>query len=282
MDTGTRPFGSLETRRRYRAPVGIPAREEPRWKAAWASLGLHVLAILLVVTAPSVFDSTSLLPALQGAGGRGPAGGGGGGAKGAPSGWGGLVTEPSAREHLTFLRVPEVNQLAAKPHSEPRHQEQPKIDLPSRSEVLPRPDSLATSDSAVHASGGGAGGGSGSDSSGAGPGRGGGVGSGVGTGRGSGVGPGTGGGEEIVYPPTVVSLPILPLPVPPKVRPYKMIAQFEVDTLGNARLIAFNPSRDEDYNRRIRAMLMEIRFRPAVRADGRPVKAIAIVTAEAM
>jgi hypothetical protein len=61
-----------------------------------------------------------------------------------------------------------------------------------------------------------------------------------------------------------------------------MVAQFEVDTLGKARLIGFNPSRDAGYNRRIREMLLEIRFRPAVTADGRPVVAIAVVTAEAM
>jgi hypothetical protein len=61
-----------------------------------------------------------------------------------------------------------------------------------------------------------------------------------------------------------------------------MIAQFEVDSTGSAKLLDFNQSRDAGYNRRIRQMLMEIRFRPAVTMDGRPVKAIAIVTAEAM
>lgn len=128
----------------------------------------------------------------------------------------------------------------------------------------------------------GTGGGSGKDgSAGSGPGSGGGVGSGVGTGRGSGVGPGTGGGGDDIYPPAVVSLPILPLPVPGKVRPYKLVAYFEVDTTGNARLIAFNPSRDGGYNKRIREMLAEIRFRPATRADGRPVLDTAVVTAEA-
>jgi hypothetical protein len=86
----------------------------------------------------------------------------------------------------------------------------------------------------------------------------------------------------VIYPPTVVALPILPLPVPSKVRPYRMVAQFEVDSSGNARLIGFNPSKDASYNRRIREMLLEIRFRPAVRVDGRPVRALAVVTAEAM
>lgn len=80
----------------------------------------------------------------------------------------------------------------------------------------------------------------------------------------------------------MIALPILPLPIPAKVRPYKMVARFEVDSTGAARLIEFNPSRDAGYNKRIRQMLLEIRFRPAVTADGRPVAALAIVTAEAM
>jgi hypothetical protein len=105
----------------------------------------------------------------------------------------------------------------------------------------------------------------------------------VGTGRGSGTGSGTGAGNDDsdVFPPAVVALPILPLPVPSKVRPYKMVAYFEVDTTGTARLLAFNPSNDGGYNKRVREMLLEIRFRPAVRRDGRPVLDTAIVTAEA-
>ena len=128
----------------------------------------------------------------------------------------------------------------------------------------------------------GVGGGTGSDgSAGTGPGRGGGVGSGVGTGRGSGTGAGTGGGGDEIFPPTVTNLALLPLPVPNRVRPYKMVAQFEVDEKGNAKLIAFNPSKDSGYNRKIREMLAELRFRPAVRADGTAVKDTAYISAEA-
>lgn len=61
-----------------------------------------------------------------------------------------------------------------------------------------------------------------------------------------------------------------------------MVAQFEVDSSGNARLIAFSPSRNAGYNKRVREMLLEIRFRPAVTMDGRPVKAIAQVSFDAM
>jgi hypothetical protein len=126
----------------------------------------------------------------------------------------------------------------------------------------------------------GTGGGTGNDgTAGSGPGSGGGVGSGVGTGRGSGNGPGTGGGDAEVFPPTVIALTILPIPVPAKVRPYTLVAYFDVDTLGNATLLSFNPSKDGGYNRRIREMLGEIRFRPATRQDGRPVRDTAQISA---
>ena len=109
------------------------------------------------------------------------------------------------------------------------------------------------------------------------------MGSGTGTGRGSGNGPGTGAGNDdsTIYPPTTVVLAILPLPIPNKVRPYKLVAYFEVDTLGNSKLLSFNPSKDNGYNRRVREMLSEIRFRPAVRGNGRPVLDTAVVTMEA-
>ena len=97
--------------------------------------------------------------------------------------------------------------------------------------------------------------------------------------KGSGNGPGTGGGNAEIFPPTVVALTILPIPVPSKVRPYTLVAYFDVDTLGNATLLSFNPSKDGGYNRRIREMLSEIRFRPAVRGDGRPVRDTAQISA---
>jgi hypothetical protein len=77
----------------------------------------------------------------------------------------------------------------------------------------------------------------------------------------------------------VVALTILPIPVPSKVRPYTLVATFDVDTLGNATLLGFNPSKDGGYNKRIREMLSEIKFRPAVRADGRPVRDTAQISA---
>ncbi len=128
----------------------------------------------------------------------------------------------------------------------------------------------------------GSGGGTGTDGSGGnGPGSGGGVGSGVGTGRGSGIGPGTGGGNERIFPPQAINVPIMPMPVPARVRPYRMVAHFDVDERGNARLIGFNPSRDRAYNNRLREALSEVRFKPATRLDGTPVRDTAQIRFEA-
>ena len=264
-------------------------RGESRLLGTLASLALHGLALVLVLAAPVLLANVVDVDVAQGAGGSGPTGGGGGGWRGL--GWGGGARVESGSEHLTYFRVstaptPERKSEGAEPQRQPREVVPPRANTPPPSEAATRSDSAVVKDSATSDSTGSASGvvsrGSGGYGDGAGPGRGGGIGSGVGSGRGSGVGPGSGGGDDVVYPPAVISLPVLPLPIPPKVRPYRMVAQFEVDTLGNAKLLGFNPSRDENYNRRIRAMLLEIRFRPAVRADGRPVKAIAIVTAEAM
>jgi hypothetical protein len=94
----------------------------------------------------------------------------------------------------------------------------------------------------------------------------------VGTGRGSSVGPGTGGGPGKDYPPTLRDLFIPPLPAPDRIKPYHLTAWFDVDEKGNAKLIAFNPSKDGGYNRRLNDVLRSLRFRPGVRADGTPMR----------
>lgn len=231
-----------------------------------ASIFLHVLILLLI--AGPYLAREALAPDREGAGGPGPTGGGGGGR----GGTGGeqkvrfvRVAPPVAeapKAEVPTLRPPVIPPPQPKP--EPIAPEQPSADVKDASQVA------------------GAGGGSGKDgSAGSGPGSGGGVGSGVGTGRGSGVGAGTGGGTGKIYPPTVTNLAILPIPVPGKVRPYKLVAYFDVDERGNATLISFTPSRDDGYNRKIREMLAEVRFRPAVRADGTPVRDTTWITAEA-
>lgn len=268
------------SRRPYRPPIGIPSTGEPRAQATAAAIAFHALVVLLVL-GPTVFITGKLIDfTQQGGGGPGAAGGGGGGSQSFP---GRIKYTPEKVDFMKLERAaPKVEPVVPKPEVV----KPPPIPPPPE----PTPPVPTTTDSAAAAARAdsvsaqvGAGRGTGNDGTrGNGPGRGGGEGSGVGTGRGSATGPGTGGGEGTIYPPTVVALPILPLPIPGKVRPYKMVAQFEVDSIGNARLIGFNPSKDNGYNRRIREMLLEIRFRPAVTMDGRPVKAIAVVTAEAM
>lgn len=230
-----------------------------------ASIFLHLLILLLIVG--PYLAREALVPDREGAGGPGPAGGGGGGR----GGTGGeqkvrfvrVAPPPAAtKEEVPTLKPPVIPPPQPKP--EPIVPAPPSADVKDASQVT------------------GAGGGSGKDgSTGSGPGSGGGVGSGVGTGVGSSVGPGTGGGAGKIYPPTVTNLAILPIPVPSKVRPYKLLAFFDVDEQGNATLISFTPSRDNGYNKKIREMLAEVRFRPAVRADGKPVRDTTWISAEA-
>jgi hypothetical protein len=124
----------------------------------------------------------------------------------------------------------------------------------------------------------GTGGGSGTDgSAGSGSGSGGGVGSGVGTGKGTSVGPGTGGGPGTVYPPAPTELFLPPLPVPNKAKG-TVIVVFEVDSTGKVLDLQFTPTKDGAYNRKLREALVAIRFRPAVNAQGVPVRGKAEIT----
>lgn len=282
--SGASPDEQLPKRPPLRPPIGIPVRDGSRREGVVVSILLHLLVAFLLL-APPIFMASELdFVPRTGAGGPGPAGGGGGGS----GGTGGRMV----RERLRFMQL---QAPAAQPTVAPPVVEPPKpVETPKPEPVKPPPppppaaqptaEVATTSNTTVQDASvvSGTGGGTGKDgTAGSGSGSGGGVGTGVGTGRGSGVGPGTGGGDDAIYPPAVVSLPILPLPVPNKVRPYKLVAYFEVDTTGNARLLAFNPSNDGGYNKRIREMLGEIRFRPATRPDGRAVMDTAVVTAEA-
>lgn len=256
-------------RPRYRPPVGLPEPRQSRVPGVVASVAIHLLIILLLV-APVIFARAVVVEPPAQAGGAGPAGGGGGGARG--SGGKALI------ERLHYFRIAPAT---AEPVPSPPAPVPPPV-VPPVQEKKPEvtPPAPAQPAQVVPAPVAGAGGapGPGGDV-GAGPGTGGGTGSGVGTGTGSGAGPGTGGGSAEVFPPTLTQLALLPLPVPGKVRPYTMTALFDVDERGNARLISFTPSRDGGYNRRIMEMLREIRFRPAVRRDGTPVRDTAVVTA---
>ncbi len=290
ISTSTTPDAAPELEaRRYRPPRGIPDRDGHRREATWASVALHALLIFLAVAPPLWLAESIKATQQQGPRGDGRAGGGGGGSRGTGGEW--------TRESLRFFAIPSAPPNATvqpEPIPVPKPEEvkppEPPKPEPPQPQPTPAPptpvDTTAPKGEATKAASveQGTGGGSGKDGTqGSGPGSGGGVGSGTGTGRGTGVGAGTGNGNDDsdVFPATVKAMPILPLPVPGKVRPYKMVAYFEVDTLGNARLLAFNPSNDGGYNRRVKEMLSEIRFNPAVRGNGRPVLDTAIVTAEA-
>ena len=257
-----------------RSLTGIP---EPSPRGRWAALvsALVHLGFIVLVFLPPFLAATLDQPLTTGGGGAGPAGGGGGGRTGS-----GL--ESVRAERLVYMQIaPAPIAPAAVPPPIPTPtpplvppvEKKPEIPVPPPASVPPAAEAPAAP--AAVASGGGAGG---ERRGGAGPGSGGGVGAGVGTGRGSATGAGTGGGSNEIYPPQVTNLALLPMPVPNRVRPYTMVAWFDVDERGKATLIAFNASKDNAYNRRIRETLQEYRFRPATRPDGSPVRDTVSVT----
>lgn len=256
----------------YRPPVGMPLERPPRWGAV-LSVAVHALLVLLLISPALIIAAAPEL--TQGAGGPGPAGGGGGGTRG--SGGGSTVVERLQYMQVvppveTPDRVPLVEEVPETPVEPPVEEEKPlepvvQLDIKAPTTKL---------DMALTA---GIGGGTGNDGTGGtGPGTGGGVGSGVGTGRGSNVGSGTGGGEGQVYPPTPDFLTVPPMPKPRKVSGETVRLSFEVDERGNVLRFDFTPTSDRDYNRRIREQFRDVRFRPAVRWDGVPVAATAVLT----
>jgi len=193
---------------------------------------------------------------VLGGGGPGPAGGGGGGRQG------------NAGERLQYVRLKPAADAALAvipPKVEP-----PKPVVPPEIKTTPQ-QPAATAQPAVTSPVPGTGTGN-QGTGGAGPGTGGGTGSGVGPGTGSSVGPGTGGGPAGAYPPTPSQFFLPPLPAPASLKGYHLIAYFDVDEKGVAKLLGFNPSKDGNYNKKLRDVLLSLRFRPGVRADGTPVR----------
>jgi periplasmic protein TonB len=253
--------------RPYRPPLGIPEGREnrPLWVAV--SVAVHVVIALLLIVP---FARHVVAPILQGAGGPGPAGGGGGG-RGGTSG----AAQASRNENLRYIqvapdaRVPEPVVTPPPPVVPPKPVETPRP-------PLPRADSAAAAKpqpAADVAPTPGSGGGAGTDgTNGTGPGSGGGSGTGVGTGRGSGVGPGTGGGTQANYPPLPIEMFLPPMPIPDRLRGFRMIAEFDIDETGRVVSFTFTETRDGGYNRRLREVLRSIRFRPGSRPDGTPIR----------
>jgi hypothetical protein len=243
-------------------PAG--ARESSRISAI-VSFALHALIILLLIL-PTLLSSRVRSALVTGAGGPGPAGGGGGS--------GG---SPGLRERLQFVRV------APEPAAERPTLTPVPVPTPPKPVVTPpkteaQPQATPPPTDAAPATGSASGTDDASGSGGAGPGSGGGIGSGVGTGTGSANGPGTGGGADSVYPPQPIEVFIPPTPVPSKIKPYTLVAQFDVDSTGKVLNVDFNETRDGGYNKKLRAQLGRIRFRPAVKRDGTPVRATVPLT----
>ena len=244
---------------------------------------IHALIFLSLVS-PNLAPRTAEL--ARGAGSFGLLGGGGGGRRGSA----GLEDTRERLQYMEIARAPSVTSVptrptrvapalqvqqpvptVAKPRETPRPVEQ--LEPVSPEITVPAEPAAPTIELALET---GVGGGSGNDGSrGNGPGTGLGVGSGVGTGRGSGTGPGRGGGADAIHPPTPDFTPIPPWPVPAKLKGQSVVLLFTVDQNGRTVKLEFQPTRDGSYNRKIRETYAEARFRPAVRADGTPVVAVA-------
>lgn len=263
-------------RPRYRPPIGIPLSRSRRVVSFVVSVALHLLVIFLLIVP---FTSPELMSEILGAGGAGPAGGGGGGN-------GGTGGQPKT-ERIQYVRIaptppptPAVVPPLVKPPVVPPIV--PPVVPPPPVPVPPKPapsdakssDATAETKSVVTGTGGGAGN---DGSAGAGPGSGGGIGSGIGTGKGTSVGPGTGGGPGTVYPPSPTELFLPPLPVPSKAKG-TVIVEFDVDSTGKVLDLQFPPTRDGNYNRKLRDAFASIRFRPAVNGSGVPVRAKTQIT----
>lgn len=266
------PDGQQE-RLRYRPPIGLPTRGERRLPSVLLAVAVHLLVILLLIVP---FTSPELMREILGAGGIGPAGGGGGGNRGT----GGQMKQerlqfvkiaPTPAPVLPSIRPPEVKPVVPPPPVPPP--------VPPPTPPKPTPQAQAAAEAGdVKAATAGSGGGAGTDgSAGSGPGSGGGVGSGTGTGRGTSVGAGTGGGPGTVYPPAPTELFLPPLPVPGKAKG-TIVVVFDVDSTGKVLDLQFTPTKDGNYNRKLRDALVAIRFRPAVNAQGVPVRARTEIT----
>lgn len=255
-------------RLRPNLPTSMPrpagAREQSRISAL-VSLGLHLLIVALLIL-PALLSPSVRSALATGAGGAGPAGGGGGS--------GGAF---GTRETLRYVRVapePVPAQVTPVPLPTPTPVPPKPVEVKPPTPQL-QPQATPPPTNAAPATGGAAGAGNTGGSGGAGPGSGGGIGSGVGTGTGSAIGPGTGGGADSVYPPQPTQVFIPPTPIPSKIRPFTLVAQFDVDTSGKVLSVDFNETRDGGYNKKLREQLGRIRFRPAVKRDGTPIRATA-------
>lgn len=278
---------TIPTRPPYRPPVGIPTRDGGFWRGFVVSALLHLTVVLLIVVPVVTLDVRNMREHRRASGFDQPGGGGGGlGGAGAPAeDIFYLNVDPDEGSVLLptpqLRTVPEPEEVAAPepvPVVEPDQPDPPIPELTTEVPPIAAPPSPAADSGAALSSlnlqRAGEGGGTGNDGTrGDGPGTGGGVGAGAGTGQGSGVGPGTGlAGADTIFPPQLQTLGLPPLQPPARIRPYTLVALFDVDERGATRLIGFNETSDGRFNRQLREVLRDVRFRPATLLDGTPVR----------
>ncbi len=253
--------------------TGMPVSRDDRRLWTLLSVILHLALIFVLTNDWASHENSNIKEIPQGAGGAGPAGGGGGGKRGT----GGI------KERVTYVAMAPAPTVAVpreippitKPITQvvtppvpPPQEVKPVEPIPEVKAATIEPPKIEAVAPVA-----GTGGGSGKDGTpGNGPGTGGGVGSGNGTGRGSGNGPGTGGGNQANYPPTPTELFIPPLPMPDKVRGFRLIAEYDVDSTGKVLEFNFTPTKDGGYNSRLKEVLRGFKFKPGTTPDGKPIR----------
>lgn len=261
-------------RPRLRPLIGIPegSTKVNRRQAVIVAVLTHLLIVFLLVFR---FRGEITAALTDGAGGPGAAGGGGGGRGGSP------VVPERIQQYQLALPPPAKSTPSVLPPIAPVPEVKKPDVVPPKVEPIPlatspkAPDAPATPGPvSAPAPGAGEGAGAGKDAGpGTGPGTGGGTGSGIGTGTGSAIGPGTGGGNATIYPPTPRALFVPPNGTPRRLKGKTIVIELEVDEFGKVIAAQFTPrSGDGGYDEQFLASLREQRFRPAVRANGTPVK----------
>ena len=265
----------LAERPKLRPLVGVPegATKVNRKQAAAVAIAAHLFLVFLLVFR---FRGEITAALTDGAGGPGAAGGGGGGRGGSP-----IVPERIQQYQLTMPPPPAKSTPSILPPIAPVPEVKKPVETPPI-KVEPTPVTSTKAPEAPPtpgpvsppAPGSGEGAGAGKDAgAGSGPGTGGGTGSGIGTGTGSAIGPGTGGGNATIYPAQPRALFVPPNGTPRRLKGKTIVVELELDETGKVLTADFSPrSGDGGYDEQFIASLREQRFRPAVRANGTPVK----------
>ncbi len=240
-------------RGRYRPPVGIPDGDSTRgrWRGLIVSIALHALVVFLLLASAV---ATGLVPVEIRS-------------LGIPSLIARLGRHDGGQERVNYISIQAAPAPSQPPttHPKPVAPQQPAAPTPrppptpAPSDPIAQPAPTVRPDSGGNAAaGGGAPDGAGSRS-----------GPGAGAGRGNGAGGGTPSATKIKA--SYLELPAVGLDAPRRVLPFHLVATFEIAPNGRARILSMTPTRDGDFNRRIRVELLEIRWRAAALPDGTPV-----------